>query len=134
MGVARDPLEEYKEAGSNLRHFSSMRFGQLTLFTAITAGLFVAGFQADPPLEDRVSLAVKLLGVVVTAVFWLMEERSTMYFKHFRRRSRTLEQNLGFDLWTNRPSASGGLNSTNAVRVLYAALGLAWIAAVVDQL
>ena len=44
-----DLKDEYKHLNDNMRHYSNMRFAQMTLFVAITAGLLSLSTR-DPPL------------------------------------------------------------------------------------
>jgi hypothetical protein len=125
-----DPRQEYLDASNNVRHWSTLRFAQLTIYVALTAGLlnvlFIRG--AGSP---RTSLAIELAGLVVTAVYWLLQERTMHYWYAFVRRAAELEPALGYTQYSHRPRA-GVVSSANAVRVLFAVMLLFWGASAVN--
>lgn len=43
------PGDEYKDLSDNMRQYSNMRFAQLKLYFALTAGLVTVVFTVDPP-------------------------------------------------------------------------------------
>ena len=130
-----DLVEEYKEVGHNIRLFSNMRFAQLTLFLALTAGLLTVTFGLNPPLEGLYQLILKLFGLFVTYFFWIMEERSSYFWKYYMDRAQFLEIQLGYFQYIGRnpkviyedkiPKLK--FNATNAVRALFFVIELFWI-------
>ena len=121
-----DPRDEYKDLSDNMRHYGNMRFAQLTLFGALTAGLLTVVFTTDPRPSDLVRRLLKACGVVTAVVFWVMEERAGDYWHHYRRRAVKLEEQLGYQQYTTRPTRWLA-NATNAVRMLYAFIFLFWV-------
>ena len=109
--------EEYADLSDNMRHYGNMRFAQLTLYFALTAGLVTALFTVDPPLSDSLRLALKIIGVIASAAFSVMEERAADYWHYFRRRAVKIEKLLGYKQYTDRPAARF-FSATNAVRVM----------------
>jgi hypothetical protein len=125
-----DPKEEYLDASENVRHWSNLRFAQLTVFIAVTAGLTATLFQAQTPLSPSIRLVTKLAGLLIVAVFWITEERTMMYWRNFVRRAAVLEQELGFQQYSMRPK-EGTVSSANAVRVLFLLLVIFWISTLI---
>ena len=124
--------EEYKELNNNIRFYGNMRFAQLTLFSALTAGLLAIIFKTDPPLPELIKTVLKVGGLISTFVFWVMEERSTGYAMHFIRRIVALEKLLGYRQWQGRRMGTQSLfSATNAVRFLYFSVAVFWLAAII---
>jgi len=121
-----DPKDEYKDISANMRQYENMRFAQLTLFIALTAGLLTVLFTSNPPLSSLVMFVLKIGGLIVTVVFGIMEERAADYWHHFRRRAVELEKQLGYQQYSTRP-ARAVISATNAVRVLYFFMFLFWV-------
>ena len=122
--------EEYKQLNENMRHYGNMRFAQLTLYFAITAGLGTALLMVNPPLNYRVRFGLKIAGIVSSIAFGVMEERAADYWHHFRRRASEIEELLGYEQYANRPAAKF-LSATNATRLLIWGAMLAWIFAAI---
>jgi hypothetical protein len=112
-----NPSEEYKDLSDNMRHYGNMRFAQLTLYFALTAGLVTALSTLDPPLSDSLRLALKIIGALASAAFGVMEERAADHWHHFRRRAVEIEKLLGYKQYTDRPAANY-FSATNAARVM----------------
>ena len=121
-----DPKDEYMDVSANMRQYGNMRFAQLTLFIAVIAGLLVILFESDPPLDSSVRYVLKFGGLIITIVFWIMEERATSYWDHYRNRAVELEKQLGYKQYSTRPTR-GFFSATNAVRVLYSFMFLLWV-------
>ena len=109
--------DEYKDLSDNMRHYGNMRFAQLTLYFALTAGLVTVVFTLNPPLGPGLRRGLMLVGAVASAAFGVMEERAADYWHHFRRRAVKLEESLGYKQYTDRPAAKV-LTATNAARVM----------------
>jgi hypothetical protein len=97
--------QEYEELGANMRHYSGLRFSRLTLFLFASGGLL--GAQIASPLERAVALAVPLLGLALTAVFWFMVKRVGLYYWHFRERAEELEASLDYKQYSTLPRQRG---------------------------
>lgn len=109
--------EEYKDLSDNMRHYANMRFAQLSLYFALTAGLVTALFTVNPPLSDSLRFAFKIIGAIASAAFGVMEERAADYWHSFRRRAVEIEKSLGYKQYTGRPAAKR-FTATNAARVV----------------
>ena len=127
-----DLRDEYLDASENVRHWSSLRFAQLTVFIAITAGLFAALFQSQTVPQDPIRLIMEIAGLLITAIFWIMEERTMNYWRTFIDRAAKLEAELGYHQYSSaRRPGEGYITSANAIRLLFLLLGFFWIAAMI---
>ena len=130
----KNELEEYKDASSNLRHYSTLRFAQLTLFIATTGALLSLLFKPVTEVGYGPRKGIKLVGLAVVAAFWFFEKRSTSYWIHFKERAKLLEKILSFKQYSARPVPHKlvfELNATNAVRVLFISVAVFWIVSLV---
>lgn len=121
---------EYSDVSANIRHYANMRFAQLTLFAAMTAGLLTILFSSSFYVESPLRALLMIGGAVTAGIFWVMEERATDHWHHFNARAIELEKSLGYLQYTDRQSRKV-LNATNAVRTLYGTAILFWLAALV---
>jgi hypothetical protein len=122
--------DEYKDLSDNMRHYANMRFAQLTLYSALTAGLVTVVFTIDPPLDDNLRLVLKIVGAIAAAAFGVMEERAADYWHHFLRRAIKLEEQLGYQQYVDRPAAKV-FSATNAARVILWGGVLFWLVAAI---
>ena len=122
-----DPKDEYKDVSTNMRQYGNMRFAQLTLFIVLIAGLLTVLFTSDPPLTSLVGFVLKIGGLIITVVFWIIEERAADHWHHFSRRAVELEKELGYQQYSTRPARTV-VTATNAVRALYFFVFLFWVA------
>jgi hypothetical protein len=93
--VVRNGDEKYKQACEDYRFYGDMRFKQLTLFSAVTVFLLnvATSEKAVPLLSSHSNKALfGIAGMFFTAVFWLMELRSTMYALESRAEKERIEQ------------------------------------------
>jgi hypothetical protein len=125
-----DQADEYKDLSDNMRHYANMRFAQLTLYFAFSAGLITVLFTVDPPLHAGLRRGLMLVGAVGAAAFGIMEERAADYWHHFRCRAEELEQTLAYRQYTDRP-AGKVITATNATRVMVWGGVPLWLLAVV---
>jgi hypothetical protein len=121
-----DKMEEYKEISTHIRHYSNMRFAQLTLFVAMQTALFAGVFALIDKCEPTTVALLKALGAISTVVFFVMEERAADYWHYFVKRACYLELQLGIECFLNRPSKSV-FTATNSVRLLFVAIGIYWV-------
>jgi hypothetical protein len=126
--------KEYNDLSQNMRHYANMRFAEMTLFFVVTAALASkvitqAGDIADHSVPQGI---IRLLGLIVTLVFWSIEERTTRYWNCFHKRAKVLEADLGFRQYTDEPAPIlKRLRATGMVRLMYGLIVLAWLGALV---
>jgi hypothetical protein len=123
--------DEYLDASSNARQFNVLRFAELTIFITATGALLAGSFsRAAAPTTPEVGLALKLAGIAVTVVFWILQERTMLYWRHFVARAAELEAELGFRQYSTRPP-EGWMGGHRAVRILFVLTAAFWVAAIV---
>jgi hypothetical protein len=108
-----------------MRHYSLLRFAQLTIFLAASGVLLVTVFPEERPV-------VKLAGLLVTLTFWLLEERVALYWKGYYLRALKLEEVLGYRQHTDRPR-SAFLKGRVATRLLFGSALFFWLAALLGR-
>ena len=121
-----DLKDEYLDASENIRHWNTLRFAELTIYIALTGALLTAIIRESPPLPPPVGAAAKIAGLVVTILFFVLQERTMLYWYSFVRRAAELEKELGFQQYSTRPSA-GIISGRNAMRVFFLTMVLLWV-------
>jgi hypothetical protein len=118
-----DQRAEYIDASNNMRMCSTLRFAQLTLFLAGTAALLSVLFSKDSVAPKQ---TLKIAGLVIVAVFFVFEERTTGFWQHYKDRAKVLEEKMG--CWQYRLSANHPIpfRATWAARLLFFAAALFW--------
>jgi len=116
---------EYVDIGYNQRHWGNLRFHSLTVFIATTGGLFAISFQSSQ-LSNQMQLVLKIGAILITCVFWMLDERIFKYWINCVNRAAELDKLLGFQQWTNRPSRKG-INSRFAIRLLFFIFLVFWV-------
>jgi hypothetical protein len=119
-----NPLEEYKIISDNLRWYSNMRFAQLTLFVAITAAILNGIYNDKISNAAVLVIALKVGGILASAMFWYLEMRADDYWSYFMKRGVELEKDLKFRQYTDRPIRK--LRTTAAIRFFITAIGVFW--------
>ena len=120
--------KEYTEVNNNLRHYSNLRFAQLTIFLALTGGLIAITFSKD--ISNKLKTLFEATGIFISLMFLLIEESATHKWKSFKKRGIELEKDLEFSQLINFPS-SGLFSATAATRMLYAGVIFFWLIALI---
>jgi hypothetical protein len=124
-----DPKDEYLDICETIRHFGNIRFAQMTLFLAITAGMLTVVFQNET-ISLLASMSLKIGGMIIALLFWTMDARAMTYWHHFRERAIVLEETLGFQQWSHSP-ATKFISTTNAIQILYSVVIIFWVITVI---
>src|SRR3982750_4837427 len=103
MPQLSDKTEEYTQLNEAIRHYHNQRFAQLTLWLAITGGLFSVLFGQSYKASLIGTLALKLIGIIASVAFWLMDQRMVDHWRYFWKRLQDIEPELGFRMWLDRP-------------------------------
>jgi hypothetical protein len=120
------PKDEYMDASSNVRHWSTLRFAQLTIYIALMGGLLNLIFGKSGSLSSQAGILIKVAGLLLTLLFWNLQERTMLFWYNFVRRAAELEETLGFNQYKSRPRA-GILSSRNSMRLLFLVMSLLWV-------
>lgn len=107
--------DRYKEARADIRFFSGLMFGQLTVFLATSGGLIKIFL--DNSGFPRIFIA--LTGFVVAGVFFVINVRCRDLVETARRQAKESRPPI--------PKRREELTATCATYVLYACVAIAWI-------
>jgi ketosteroid isomerase-like protein len=91
--VALEKKDVYAQAGEMLRHYLSWREKLLAGYVAIIAALAVAVVKL-PPQYSTLGPGVAVMGMALTAMFWLLERRNRALFNRCITAGMTLEKEL----------------------------------------
>jgi hypothetical protein len=97
----------------------------LTIYTALTGGMLNLTYGKSGSLSTQAGISLKVAGLLLTLLFWNLQERTMLYWYNFVQRAAELEETLGFNQYTSRPRA-GILSSRNAMRLLFLVMVLLW--------
>jgi hypothetical protein len=75
-----DLKDEYLYVSDNRRHWNTLRFAKLTIYIALTGALLNAIMGKSPPLPLLVSAPAKIAGLVLTILFFVLQERTMLYW------------------------------------------------------
>ena len=120
------------QIGETIRHYADMRFKQLTLLMAgvpvLAAGVVVKGYSTTKILGClELRGVVPILGMMFTAVVWVMEVRSTAYFFAARANAKEVCPSPKFNRFHRlNVLLHRYINASTAVLVLYVSLYMAW--------
>lgn len=119
------PLEEYKTICEMMRSYAMLRFYQMALLLGTSGGIVTAfASQSVRSLPLLVAL-LKIAGVLISAVFMVMDCRASSYWHRLRARANELAPELGFEGFpTGSPWSP--LTTTGASLVLHAFFVAAW--------
>jgi hypothetical protein len=109
-----------------MRQFGNIRFAQMILFIAITAALLAGLFQENSTISYVARTTLKVGGVLLTIIFWVLDQRAIVYWRYFRKRAIELEKILEFKQHTFSP-AENIFSATNAIRLLYFSILAFWV-------
>lgn len=124
--------DEYVDVSNNLRHWNTLRFAELTVFIALTAGLLSALYIGKGGQLYEAGILLKSAGIGSTLVFLVLQERTMAWFHAFLRRSIELERQLGFHQYRDVPRVRV-LTSRNAIRLLFLMILVLWVGALLFQ-
>ena len=121
-------LDEYKELGANMRHYGTHYAALLGVFLALTGGLVTIVFGAKAPTSLVAFLALKVAGLLITALFWTKVESAHFLWGHFIRRAAEIESQLGFRQYSSLPGAPQFKSRPAAwsARIMFICVGLFW--------
>ncbi len=121
-----DLKHEHDALAENVRHWERLRWVSMTVFLVISGGAFqgYAAWNGNLPPSFRLYLTV--LGVAITIIFWVQDERIVTYWKSFKERAQAIETKLGIQVFGVTPKR-GLFSSGTAVRVMYLLFLIIWI-------
>lgn len=121
---------EYDQVVENLRHFSNLRFVMFAIFFVVIGGVAYIAFGKGQFEEGAVKVA-RSGGFLIVTVFWLYEERMSLWWGHYRKVAVELEQVLGYHLSSTESETLHFLPSvTLLTRVFFFLIFLFWAYAI----
>lgn len=119
-------IDEYKECNNNLRHYSNMRFAQLSLFIIISGILFNGAFH-DSFSTERTKDFFPVIGIALSLLFYFMQERRLNMWNSIYTRLKDIEAELCLKQHTKRPQKKGGVPSRLSTNLVYALFAASWL-------
>ena len=120
----------FEQACEMIRHHSSLRFKQLTVFVAINGGLFIGLFRLGESLTSFQLMAFAALGIIAGLAFSILEVRLNFYLDHYRAVALDYEQRFGLSQHLFSPDLRGlFFRGRVAVMLFIAGTVSAWLVA-----
>ena len=120
----------FEQACEMIRHHSSLRFKQLTVFVGINGGLFIGLFRLGENLTSFQLMAFAALGIIAGLAFAILEVRLNFYLDHYRAVALDYEQRFGLSRHLFSPDLRGlFFRGRVAVMLFIAGAVAAWIVA-----
>lgn len=124
--------DEYLDVSTNIRHFQTIRFAQPTVLISILIALVTILHVSRVDLDPTVRTMIESFGLVTTLSFWVLQERTMLFWYHFINRAVELEKELGFKQYSTRPRpALRFLSSRIAMRGIFLVLTLFWVVSLI---
>lgn len=117
---------EYLDVSSNLRHWNTLRFAELTIYIAIMGAMMNVAFGRSVEQPPEFLLLVKVAGFVVSLLFWILQERTMMWWYAFVERAAQLEEILGYEQYRNRPQGHY-ITGRVSMRLFFFLLMIFWV-------
>jgi hypothetical protein len=119
---------EYVEVCANFRHYSSLRFGILTVYFAVLVILGAPILNFGLVTQPVVLISLKIIGLVITFVFWRYQETAMGHLAHYGDRAKEIEAILGYSNLSTRPTPKRWFARMSfATRLLYGTMMLFWL-------
>jgi len=117
-------LEEWKEIRESLRYFGNKRFAQLTVFIAATGFMLKALFDQT---DQRSLLVVRIIGICLSILFFVMEKRTVEYIDAFVKRGEQIEDQLQHIQLIHKRPKKRIVSGTIATYFLYGLVLSFWV-------
>ncbi|MGM8214817.1 hypothetical protein ACLIA0_04490 [Bacillaceae bacterium W0354] len=122
-------LEQYKEVKASRRHYSSLRFALFPVYFVVQFGLLqLVG--KDLNVNEIFISILPFAGILITYVFWTIEERINVYYKDLEIIGDQIEDILGYDEHkvTHKLGKKNFFNNTKlSIRVVYLCFMVFWL-------
>jgi hypothetical protein len=108
--------------------YVDLKFRHFVTYTTLTAVTLAGAFTVDPLKDWRPAIAAA--GLILTMLFWLIDERTGAYLRVHMRRYETLKAALAQDVLTVHPLPAQGrlFTASNCTRFLFVGFAVIWIA------
>jgi hypothetical protein len=122
--------DEYIDLSTNLRHWNTLRFAELTIFIALTGGLLNVLYIGKAAQMPQANLVMKGAGILVSIIFYLLHERTMAWWHAFLTRAIAIESDLGYRQYSDVPRTRI-ITGTNVVRAFYLVILAFWVASLI---
>ena len=112
-------MQLYLDASENMRHYGNMRFAHLSLYFAVLGALLGVIAIGEP--TELLCGVYALAGIGVSALFWVMDERSSAFFYYYRSKAVELEVEQRLSQHRDRPDQPWlrMVRAANATRAMF---------------
>jgi hypothetical protein len=122
-----DAKVEYIDVSTNLRHWNTLRFAELTIFIAIMGAMMNIAFGGR--VVQPLTTLIKIAGMLVALLFLILQERTMTWWYRFVERAAVLEEILGFQQYRDRPKGHR-ITGRLSMRLFFYIIILFWIASI----
>lgn len=120
-------LRHFEEACELLRHYSNLRFRQLTIFVGVNGGLLFILFRYNPEITPLEVFACAALGLLAACAFLLLEIRLNRYLDHYRAVVTVYESEFGLQHMLYTPQRLGShFRGRQAIYLFLAGMAAFW--------
>jgi len=122
-----DKKHEHHSIAESIRHWERLRWVSITVFLVISGGAFQGYSTWDGGMPPIFRTFLAGLGLMITFIFWIQDERIVAYWKSFMERAREIEEDLEIKVFGVTPKR-GLFSAGTAVRLLYLLFFATWAA------
>ena len=98
-------MQEYIDISNNLRHYGTLQFAHLTLYTAVMGGLIHLLTSGNANIQPQIVLILKIIGYILSVLFFIIAERIILDWQTFLDCARVMEKkHFGFGQYSIRPN------------------------------
>lgn len=117
---------EYEQVTRGLRHYSNLRFVMFAISFVVIGFVGHVAYGKGAFDEGAVSVA-RSGGFFIVAIFWLYQERMSLWWNHYRMAALDLERQLDYNLSTTQDEPFAFLPSVSLLtRVFYFLIFVFW--------
>lgn len=117
---------EYDQVAQSLRHYSNLRFVMFAISFVVIGVVAHVAFSKGGFDEGAMKVA-RAGGFLLVAMFWLYQERMSLWWDRYRRIAIELERQLGYSPSTTEHESLGFLPSITLLsRVFYFLIFVFW--------
>lgn len=121
---------EYLDVSSNLRHWNTLRFAELTIYIAIMGAMMNLAFAGPSGPLSLFGIIIRVAGFLVSLLFWILQERTMAWWYTFIDRAAELEEVLGYKQYRRRPRGHK-LTGRMAIRLMFFVIMIFWLVSLV---
>lgn len=121
---------EYLDVSSNLRHWNTLRFAELTIYIAMMGAMINVTFGGSSNHPLLFEILMKVSAFLVSLLFWILQERTMSWWYSFVERATELEEVLGFEQYRRRPKGHK-FTGRIAIRLFFFIVMIFWLAALI---